>query len=1238
MIFKRLTLFFLFVLVKTLVQAQEPRLVLPVGHTANIVTAKFSPDDRYIATAANDKTAKIWDARTGKLLADLKGHIKDIVELNFNAAGDRILTLSNLDTAAKLWDAKTGLLIKNLRSGNYAPEFAIFYPDGNKILLSSDDYALKIIDANTGVLIRQLKGQSNNKCAAISSDGKRIVSSASYSTSKVWDAQTGELIFELKESSGMIQKVGFTPDNKKIYTSNYDKTLKIWDATTGILQYDLPNQEDWVDNIAISNDSKRLLFSHFRGQFAKLYDLENGKLIANLPRHQYPIKTLKFSPDNKVAITGELTNALKIIDANTGSLISEIKSFAPDCFQFLTGNIFVSNDEKETVKLIEAVNGNRILNFDGLSKIELTSFSSDGKKMVVATENSNFATIWDVLTGKKLAELNGLTSTVRSAALTPDEKYLLVDDYRLYNISDGILSSLIAPINESSLRLQYSPNGKYIAKMTYYDKYRLDGIVSLWDAQTLKVIDVNLQKKGMQRISYYYPGSLVFSADSKKLFITNRDWASYLFDAATGNMTDAISHSGLYYVNLNYSGTKFLAAAAPKITVMDFIEKKSTNEITVPDFYNGPSYINKQNQFLLYTPKAWQLYDEMGTKPIFEMKSGKMTLNQDTSKAIVEDFDEFRAYDLKEKKQLLHYKHIGYERIRSTDWINNGKFIVFDGAQDTIKVMDATTGKVVNTTKGYFNKVVNSKDQKYTALILNEKASIFNADSFTKVTELKGHAGDINSLIYLPGNKKILTIASDQTSKVWDLKSGKLIYTYLLLSPEFNFSQIPSGYYMATPEASKLVYYVTKDLKFISFEQLDVKYNRPDKVLQVIGSTDTAMISSYRKAYEKRIKKLGIDTTAFKIGYSVPEADFKNRTAISYDQNSEKLTLQIKATDQVYPLERLNIWVNEVPIFGMKGISLKKNKKNFIDTTITITLSQGENQIETSVLNSNGTESYRIPLLVNYKPQQPVSGKVYFAGIGINQFEQKENNLQWSVKDIRDLTEKLKQKYGDTFVLIDTLYDQKVTIANIIKLKEKLKKSSVNDKVIIAFSGHGLLSKNYDYYLSTYAINFNKPEEKGLAYEQLEDLMDGIPARQKLMLIDACHSGEVDKEEMANYAAVKESLNKNGIKGVEVVNKDKSKIGMKNSFELMQELFVNVNKSTGTTVISAAGGMQYALEQNNLKNGVFTYSILETLVQHSKIKVSELKKIVAARVLELTSGLQKPTSRNENIAVDWDVW
>ena len=77
---------------------------------------------------------------------------------------------------------------------------------------------------------------------------------------------------------------------------------------------------------------------------------------------------------------------------------------------------------------------------------------------------------------------------------------------------------------------------------------------------------------------------------------------------------------------------------------------------------------------------------------------------------------------------------------------------------------------------------------------------------------------------------------------------------------------------------------------------------------------------------------------------------------------------------------------------------------------------------------------------------------------------------------------------------------------------------------------------------------------------------------------------------------------------------------------------------TGAIIIAASGGVQFAQEKSDLGHGVFTYSIIEAMKKYPTIKVSALKKYIGDRVMQLTNGMQKPTTRDETIAVDWEVW
>jgi hypothetical protein len=74
------------------------------GHTGPVFSASFSPDGALVVTAGQDKTAKVWDARTGAELLTLKGHTGSVLSASFGADGSRIVTAGE-DRTVRVWDA-----------------------------------------------------------------------------------------------------------------------------------------------------------------------------------------------------------------------------------------------------------------------------------------------------------------------------------------------------------------------------------------------------------------------------------------------------------------------------------------------------------------------------------------------------------------------------------------------------------------------------------------------------------------------------------------------------------------------------------------------------------------------------------------------------------------------------------------------------------------------------------------------------------------------------------------------------------------------------------------------------------------------------------------------------------------------------------------------------------------------------------------------------------------------------
>ena len=125
---------------------------------------------------ADGKNILIWDAVTGRQVAVLRGHERDVRSVVFGADGSRILSGSQ-DQTARLWDAATAKQIAVFRDPDEAVVAAIFSPDARRIVIASGA-TTRIWDVATKKQIATLDEHGVNS-ASLSPDGTKLVTTSS---------------------------------------------------------------------------------------------------------------------------------------------------------------------------------------------------------------------------------------------------------------------------------------------------------------------------------------------------------------------------------------------------------------------------------------------------------------------------------------------------------------------------------------------------------------------------------------------------------------------------------------------------------------------------------------------------------------------------------------------------------------------------------------------------------------------------------------------------------------------------------------------------------------------------------------------------------------------------------------------------------------------------------------------------------------------------------------------------
>ncbi len=1054
---------------------------------------------------------------------------------------------------------------------------------------------------------------------AFSPDAKFLASGGKDNKIIIWDLKTGKEFRELKSHEKGVKNLLFTQDGKRLISGgdSRDRKLVVWDWQTGKIIWEKENATgNSVEAMAISNSGKYLAC----GTYTQLtmWNLETGELIyelekdRNLPDNQiinHSVESILFSPDDEFFVMGVYGKGVMIKNTSDGAHIGFLNVKEHEC-----GNMAMAWKNKGKSLLVSGSNDN-ITIWDIESKKLLEKFENNGRGRPCPcrfnSDASQFASacsgdihLMDIKLKQPIYELRDVwTRATESISISANNQFIAISGedqndnsgIKIYNLKTQQMIKELSGYANAITSLDFNEQG---SKLAVGSKNRYARIWDLISGKGFKNYSEEIYVEGdvYSDVKFGHNGEKLFQGIQHSFWVWEVESTSFVHhgrDGGSGNHHMAMSRNG-----------KYMALNSPKL-----FDQKS--------------------------------YEKLAQLERPRLQSKSVSFAHDSKTMYAGGWKEIKVYHVGKEESERTLEADGYvETIRP--YKNNDQLLIDD--HGTIKIIELKEGTVTKEFEERMTLPALSKDEKFIATTnKNHEVLVFDAESGDKLWTLKGHDDHVKALEFSPkGN--ILASGSDDTKIIfWNYKTGEQIATLLALDKEDFIMVTPDNYYMTSKGGVNGVAFRLGN-KVFPFEQFDLHYNRPDIVLKRIGLASEELIKAYELSYQKRLKKAGFSSDNFEEHFEVPELEIINSSGIGIETNEASLTLNISASDLSYNLDRILIWNNDVPVKGSLGMSLLKQSTKEYKGEIEIPLATGNNKIQLSVMNTNGVESYKetVEIFRNSSAKKPT---LYLLSIGASEFKESEYNLHYAGKDASDIAAAFQVSEVYESVKSKILVGDQVTRENVLAQRSFLNQAGIDDVVMIFIAGHGVLNQQLDYYFATHNMSFDVPAKEGVSYQEIESLLDGLKSLRKLLFMDTCHSGELDKEDVEESMAMNETDGDIVFRNVGVAVQEKQGFGMYNTSELVKELFTDLRRGTGATVISSAGGAELAMESEQWKNGLFTYCLLNGLKgdladlnDDGKVLLSELQQYVVESVTKLSGGRQIPTSRMENHTLDYRLW